>query len=221
MMGRRCVIAPRCVGQRGGARNELRPGRANTGERERESKNKNKKHMWPYWVDWADTWTVTKVKVPVKTNTDSSKQPKSAIHPYLMHRIVHCQCNFIHSFKKKHDPLIQLSWKLATHWHKNLSTSTVQPTWHECCTSLLLYALLVWDWFPPTSYWRGQWICLFFYREAIYKLRLILKSTNQAIPLDFVILRSFFFIFYVHLWKADTVVMPLKKKKVLFEDRLK
>lgn len=92
-MGRRCVIAPRCVGQRGG---ELRPGRANTGE----SKNKNKKHMWPYWVDWADTWTVTKVKVPVKTNTDSSKQPKSAIHPYLMHRIVHCQCNFIHSFKK-------------------------------------------------------------------------------------------------------------------------
>lgn len=169
--------------------------------------------MWPYWVDWADTWTVTKVKVPVKTNTDSSKQPKSAIHPYLMHRIVHCQCNFIHSFKKKHDPLIQLSWKLATHWHKNLSTSTVQPTWHECCTSLLLYALLVWDWFPPTSYWRGQWICLFFYREAIYKLRLILKSTNQAIPLDFVILRSFFFFLRPLMESRYSCNAFFKKKK--------
>lgn len=95
-MGRRCVIAPRCVGQRGGARNELRPGRANTGERER-AKTKTKNTCG---LTGLTGQTHGKVKVPVKTNTDSSKQPKSAIHPYLMHRIVHCQCNFIHSFKK-------------------------------------------------------------------------------------------------------------------------
>lgn len=99
-MGRRCVIAPRCVGQRREPAMSSAPAERT---QERESKNKNKKHMWPYWVDRADARTVAKVKVPVKTYTDSSKQPKSAIHPYLMHIIVHCQCNFIHtgSLKKQ------------------------------------------------------------------------------------------------------------------------
>lgn len=63
---------------------------------------------------------------------------------------------------------------------------------------------------------------LFFYREAIYKLRLILKSTNQAIPLDFVILRSFFFFLRPLMESRYSCNAFLKKKKkVLFEDRLK
>lgn len=52
----------------------------------------------------------------------------------------------------------------------------------------------------------------FFYREAIYKLRLILKSTNQAIPLDFVILRSCFF-FLRPLMESRYSCNAFKKKK--------
>lgn len=39
---------------------------------------------------------------------------------------------------------------------------------------------------PPLTGWAMD-LGFFFYREAIYKLGLILKSINQAIPVDFVI----------------------------------
>lgn len=169
--------------------------------------------MWPYWVDWADTWTVTKVKVPVKTNTDSSKQPKSAIHPYLMHRIVHCQCNFIHSFKKNmihsyscHESLQLIGIRIFPPPPCNpLDMNAAQASYCMPCWSEIGFR-------PPLTGVDSGFVC-FFYREAIYKLRLILKSTNQAIPLDFVILRSFVFFLRPLMESRYSCNAFLKKKK--------